>query len=100
MTNKKNITIAMLISFFTLVGSLNATAGNLLKYNRSVNAQIGITPIHAQGSTYEVRNQFGKVVIKGIISSSNTFYISTKKLTSGTYTFILNGVSQQEFVIN
>jgi hypothetical protein len=95
----RNIIIASLICFFTAISTTNATAGNVLKYDRSTNAQIGITPSNANGCTYEVRNQDGKVVLKGTISGSNTFYIATKKLATGTYSFTLNGDAQQEFEI-
>jgi hypothetical protein len=96
----KYIIIATLVIFFTLMGRPQAYAGNLLKYSRTTNAQIGITPINANGCSYEVRNQDGKVVLKGTINSNNTFFISTKKLGVGTYTFTLNGEAQQEFEIN
>jgi hypothetical protein len=95
----RNIIIATIICFSTVLSTTTATAGNILKYNRSTNAQIGVTPSNANGCTYEVRNQDGKVVLKGTISGSNTFYIATKKLATGTYSFTLNGEAQQEFEI-
>lgn len=94
---KSVIAVALLLS----VATANAK-GNSLSYSRTLNTQIGITATNqvAVGGTYKVLDVNGKVVLKGRISSADTFYISTGKLSNGTYRFTVDGFYLQEFSIN
>ena len=102
----KNI---ILKSAFILTVLLTATAltvsarsNNTLTYNRFSNPQIGVTAVnkHTVGRNYTICDERGKVVIKGTIRSAETFYISTQKLTNGTYIFKIDGETVQEFIIS
>lgn len=92
--------IATLTSIFSLLNTTETKAQSMLTYSKLTNQQIGITPINAIGQNYEIRSAKGKLIKKGKITNSSTFYISTKDFLSGTYIFSINGESLQLFSIN
>lgn len=88
------LTVALLTTF-------NGTAqdNKVPVYDRELNKTIGITAENATGCRYEIRDSKGNVVLTGNINSAATFYIATGKLNDGTYRFVINGNTLQEFKI-
>lgn len=100
----KNIILRSALILTVLTGAAltaSARSTNTLTYNRFSNPQIGVTAVnkHTIGRSYTICDEKGKVVMKGTIRSAETFYISTQKLSNGTYTFKIDGESVQEFTI-
>ncbi len=79
--------------------SLVSAQGNALVYDRSTNSSIGIAADNATGCNYEIKDRSGRVVLTGKIKSEKTFYIATGKLNKGSYKFMINGNTLQEFTI-
>jgi hypothetical protein len=94
-------TIITIVTCFIFVFSIKPTnAQSMLSYTKSCNSAIGITPLNALGQSYEIKNASGKIILSGKINRSSTFYISTKYLAVGAYTFSINGQALQQFEIN
>lgn len=85
-------------SSIKLAGSNYPNTG-VLVYKRALNPTIGITAGNANGSSYTVTDENGKVVMAGSIRSDKTFYIATSKLGSGLYCFRIGGQVMQQFII-
>jgi hypothetical protein len=70
-------------------------------YSRQSNKSIGVAAANkvAVGRSYSICNEKGKVIMKGVIKSMETFYIDTEKLANGTYTFKIDGEAVQKFTI-
>lgn len=96
---RKTLTAVTLI--FTLAAtSFSAQAqDNAPVYDKTVNTAIGITVANATGQQYIITDKSGKIIMKGIVKSGKTFYISTGKLKEGTYRFSVAGNTTQQFVI-
>jgi hypothetical protein len=93
-------TIISIVATIIFVLSIKpANAQSMLSYNKNCNSAIGITPLNAFGQQYEIKNASGKIIVSGKISRSATFYISTKNLAVGAYTFSINGQALQQFEI-
>lgn len=96
----KTIIIAVLAVILSMLANpIQTKAQSILTYSKLTNEQIGITPINAIGQNYEIRSAKGKIVMKGKITSSNTFYISITNLAFGSYAFSINGETLQQFNI-
>ena len=99
---KKIILAAVILTVLTGTAlSASARSNNTLTYNKFANPQIGVTAgnKHTIGRSYTISDEKGKVVMKGVIRSAETFYISTQKLANGSYVFKIDGETVQEFVI-
>jgi len=100
----KNIILKSAFIVAVLTGAATAASArstNTLNYSRLSNPQIGITAAnkYAVGKSYTICNEKGKVIVKGVIRSAEVFYVSTQKLSNGTYVFKIDGEVVQEFVI-
>lgn len=72
---------------------------NVPVYNKAANRSIGITVANATGASFVIKDQKGTVVYQGTVKNDKTFFISTGKLTRGTYRFVVGSLVLQEFVI-
>lgn len=74
--------------------------GNTIVYERVFNPYINITTErNAVGNTYAVRDQHGKIIKTGIVTSAKTLSIATSKLTTGIYSVHVAGNLLQQFII-
>ncbi|MFA6059376.1 MAG: hypothetical protein WC756_14315 [Taibaiella sp.] len=80
--------------------SLYPLPGSTVIYEHAFNPYINITTDRsAVGNTYSVRDQHGKIVRTGIVTSAKTFSIATDKLTTGIYSVHVAGNLLQQFII-
>lgn len=80
--------------------SLNLFPVNALTYERAVNPYINIITDHsAVGNTYSVRDQHGKIIRTGVVTSERTLSIATNKLTQGIYSVHIAGNLLQQFIV-
>ncbi|RQO30745.1 hypothetical protein DBR32_08435 [Taibaiella sp. KBW10] len=90
------------IAIFTLVLSVgfSAAAKSRLVYDRTANTHIGITPNTAAiGKVYKISDKKGRVILQGTIDSDKTIYIPTRKLSSGSYLFMIGSDVLQNFEV-
>lgn len=92
---------AAVLSFMMLFAFSSEAKSYGYAYSRQANAAIGVAAANkvAVGRSYTICNAKGKVIMKGVIKSMDTFYIATDKLANGNYTFKIDGETVQEFTI-
>jgi hypothetical protein len=80
--------------------NLNLFPVNTQTYERAVNPYISIITNHsAVGNTYSVRDQHGKIIRTGVVTSERTLSIATNKLTQGIYSVHIAGNLLQQFIV-
>lgn len=70
-----------------------------LSYSKARHSAIGITVDNATGAAYVIKDKNGNIVLQGKIKNNKTFFISTAKLSKGSYQFVIGSLVLQEFEI-
>jgi hypothetical protein len=80
--------------------NLNLLPVNALTYERVLNPYINIVTDHnTVGNTYSLRDQHGRIIRTGIVTSARTLSIATNKLTAGIYSVLVGGSLLQQFIV-
>lgn len=84
----------------TALSAFSAGAQNeKLVYSKARHSTIGITVGNATGAAYAIKDKNGNTVLTGKIKDNKTFFVSTARLSKGSYRFMIGNLVLQEFEI-